>query len=821
MTTTDDVAPVLEPGPAERPRHVRSRRWRTVVLAPVGDGSTRRRASDAVRVGMAVLVIALSVGAIRHPLSFESTVVDAVSPLPNGLHWIVSSLWFLGSIGAMVASVAVALLVRRVRLAVEMVAVVLGTWALCGLLGMVLGVDGGRPNTEAYPGIDPGFPLARVAVATAMVCTVVPYLSRPFRRFVLLLVALAAVAAVLQGAGLPAVVIASLAIGWGLAAALRLAVGSPTGLPSIGEVVDAADELGLTLTGVQPVRPQVWGVARFTATLDGGPADVSIYGRDAADAQFLAKAWRFVWYRDSGPTLSITRLQQVEHEAYLDLAARRAGVGAPDVLLAAMAPSGQEAVLVTRPPAGRALGDLEPDEVTDAVLDAVLGEVGRMRAVGIAHGSLSASSIVVDTSLADAPEVGLRDFRTATSSAPPERIDRDLGGLLIVLGLAAGAQRTVDATVRVLGPTALEAALPQIQASAVDRATRHEVRRQKSLLGELRDGGATAVGVEPPELAEIHRVSPSGLAMGVGALVGIVLIVREFAGVGGILDTLKTAEWPWVLACFVAAQLTNVTQAWSVMGSVSAALPFGPTLGLELANAFTGLVGGTLGTTATIIRYFQRRGLAVSVAVSSGVLVSVANMVAQAALFIASFLLTRGDFDFGTNATTGSSNSGGHNGTLLLLLVVAAVVVVGVVTFVPRLRKMAADKLRPQYTAARDNLRELATQPGKLLQLFGGAAGAQILFAVALGFALKAYGWSLGLPELIVVNTVASLLGGIAPVPGGMGVIEAGMIAGLTAAGVPDTIAVAATITQRLFTCYLPPIWGYPTLAWMRKREYL
>jgi hypothetical protein len=51
--------------------------------------------------------------------------------------------------------------------------------------------------------------------------------------------------------------------------------------------------------------------------------------------------------------------------------------------------------------------------------------------------------------------------------------------------------------------------------------------------------------------------------------------------------------------------------------------------------------------------------------------------------------------------------------------------------------------------------------------------------------------------------------------------LEAGMIAGLTAAGIPDTVAVAATITQRLFTCYLPPIWGYPTLAWMRRREYL
>jgi len=54
-----------------------------------------------------------------------------------------------------------------------------------------------------------------------------------------------------------------------------------------------------------------------------------------------------------------------------------------------------------------------------------------------------------------------------------------------------------------------------------------------------------------------------------------------------------------------------------------------------------------------------------------------------------------------------------------------------------------------------------------------------------------------------------------------MGVIEGGLIAGFTAIGIPDTIAVAATLTARLMTCYLPPIWGYPTLVWMRRRQYL
>jgi uncharacterized membrane protein len=44
---------------------------------------------------------------------------------------------------------------------------------------------------------------------------------------------------------------------------------------------------------------------------------------------------------------------------------------------------------------------------------------------------------------------------------------------------------------------------------------------------------------------------------------------------------------------------------------------------------------------------------------------------------------------------------------------------------------------------------------------------------------------------------------------------------GVTSAGVPQDQAVAAVFIQRLFTAYLPPIWGYVTLAWMRRREYV
>ena len=42
-----------------------------------------------------------------------------------------------------------------------------------------------------------------------------------------------------------------------------------------------------------------------------GPLAVTFYGRDASDAQLVTKTWRYLFYRDSGPALTLTRLQQV------------------------------------------------------------------------------------------------------------------------------------------------------------------------------------------------------------------------------------------------------------------------------------------------------------------------------------------------------------------------------------------------------------------------------------------------------------------------------------------------------------------------------
>jgi tRNA A-37 threonylcarbamoyl transferase component Bud32 len=542
------------------------------------------------------------------------------------------------------------------------------------------------------------------------------------------MISLGAIASVWRGSGLPIDVVASLVIGWGTAAVVHLCLGSPAGFPSASEVTDAAGELGIDLVSVSAKERQEWGLARFGAVDDAGrPVEVSIYGRDASDAQLLAKLWRFVWYRDSGPTLALTRLQQVEHEAYLTLLAGHAGVQVPDIVVVGTSEDTGDAVLVTRPLPGRPLASLGPDDLGDDTLDEVFAAVARLRAAGIAHGAISGEAFL----LANDGSVSIRDLRQASSGASADRLERDRAAAVVTVGLAVGPDRAVAAAIRSGGADQMGATLARLQRAGFDKGLRDQLRGHKELLGQLRDAGAAATGVDPPQLAEVHRVSTSSLLMGLGAVVGLYLIVQEFSGIDDLGATLKSADWWWVGVAFVLAQLTNVAQAVSVLGSVSTPLPFGPTIGLELANAFTGLVAGTVGTTATIIRYFQRRGLAVSVAVSSGVLCSLANMAVQATLFVVAFFFSHSNFTFASEQTSSSGgSSSGSDTTWLLLLLVLGLAAVGAVTLVPRFRHRAVDKLKPQVDAARTNLRELAGQPSKLVRLFGGAVVSQVLFAL-------------------------------------------------------------------------------------------
>ncbi len=911
-TPVTSAPPGTDPAPRPpSPGRWSARSWRAILFAPVGDGQRRRRGSDAFRVGLSLVVVVLCWLATRVNPSSEKALIDVVTPAPDGIKWLVTSLAWVGSFGLVAVVVVLALVSRRIEVIRDTILAGAGAWLVCVGLGLALGPDGGRSPAQAPHGFDLTFPVARVAAAVAVASAAMPYLSRWVQRAVIVTIAVLAVTTMVSGYGLPVAIAASLAVGILSTGVVHLVFGSPLGLPSAAEVLLLLEDLGIPAADVVPAPRQTWGYGRFNARLDGDGLDISVYGRDASDAQLLAKTSRFLLYRDSGPTLTFTRRQQVEHEAYLTLMADRAGARVARVLAAGPAGPAKDALLVTRPPTGRRLSELVPfalpaDEdpagpangfagddstgpangsagdgpagpvngsagdgpagpvngpiaadggpvvvtgrseatsprptrslgaadgpvpgppptdpaLTDEALDGIFGQVLALRGAGIAHGALSTETIV----LADDGRSGLVDLRSAATVATPDQLDRDLAATMAAAALVAGPERTAAAAARMVPNDALAAALPFLQRAALDPVASRTLRGKKAILVALRDEGAKTAGIEVPKLIEPRRVSWINLILVLGTLIGGWALIGVLVNVTKSWSTITGAKWGWVAAVFVLSQAVYPTLAVTTVGSVTDTLPYGRTVALEVANTFVSLAGGSMGALATRVRFFQQQGYDATLAVSSGVLISTASWIVKGGLFVIAIPIAISQFHFDSSPSSTGGGSGSSTSHLVWLIVVAVVVVgvlLGLVFAIPRWRRLAAARLRPKASEVWNHLKVLATHPRNLVEIFGGEIAGQLLVAMALGAALHAFDQHLSLASLLIVLTLGSMLGGVSPVPGGMGVVEAGMILGLTAAGIPQDQAVAAVFVQRLFTAYLPPIWGWFCLIWMRKREYL
>jgi len=253
---------------------------------------------------------------------------------------------------------------------------------------------------------------------------------------------------------------------------------------------------------------------------------------------------------------------------------------------------------------------------------------------------------------------------------------------------------------------------------------------------------------------------------------------------------------------------------------------------LEYAIQFIALaVPSSAARLALDVRFFGRNGTEGGGAVSIGVIDGVCGFIVQVVLIAMISLSGLASLELGGGGATPTSSTGDPSASVghRLLILTAVLVVLGVIVTlavpkyrravrlaVPRYRAM----LHAQASSATTALRVLRLPP-KVGMIFAGNLGAQLLEAVILGLCLRAFGHHATMAELILVNTIASLLAGFMPVPGGMGVAEAAYTAGLVALGVPSAPAMSTAIAFRMVTYYLPPIWGAIAMRWLRQHAYL
>src|SRR5262249_3027834 len=281
------------------------------------------------------------------------------------------------------------------------------------------------------------------------------------------------------------------------------------------------------------------------------------------------------------------------------------------------------------------------------------------------------------------------------------------------------------------------AALPLLQKPALTLATRHALHHEKDLLDTLQQRVTDVADVPMLTPVELRRVKPITIALIFGLLIALWAILSQVGSVKELFDTLKTADWAWVVVVALFTQSAQVAYAFTTIGSVDERIPLGPAVLMQYAVSFTNMVLPT-GAASTLmnIRFLQKQGTGVAVATSSGVLCGLSGTVAQFVLFIVTALVIGQSLDL-------DEIGGSGDDALILLAVIVVAIVVGAVVFVPKLRHVVTEKVWPQVRAGMHNLWSVFTTPRKLLLVLGGSFGAQLVNSFGLAAALAAYGGQL------------------------------------------------------------------------------
>ena len=762
---------------------------------------------------LTIVVLTLAARHVGDVTPSERAFFDLFNTLPGDLEPLFRALYRLGTLWAVGLVVVAALVGRRWRLARDLFGAGVLAWAVGRSIAEAVGAHesiGRSVRLAAGFGGVPPFPAVRLAVTVAVIAVAAPYVTRPTRVVGYVLVAGVAVAAMYLGTTVPVDVFAGIVLGWGVAALVHVAFGSPGRRPTLSQVVDALTQLGVDARDAQLADRQPASSTLVLAHDDAGPLRVKVIGRDDARGRRFERVRNSLLYRGAGPRISTSRVAQVEHEAYLLLAAAQSGVPVPQVV-AAGSGGPRAAVLVTRPVDGRALHELTADDADDAFLADLWRSVRHLHDAHVVHDDLDPEHVIVADGRA-----WFAGFDDAQQSADPELAARDVAQLLVASAALAGPQRAVDAAIAGVGPDAVARALPRLQPAALSPSTRAMcASSHRDLVGhldELRHVGAAAVGIEAPELEQLRRVSVTSAAMAIGALVAVAFLLADVGDPGEVWATMRAADWSYFALALVLSLVANVAYAIALQGTVRVRLPMVETTEVQLGMSFSNLAVPAIGGQGMQVRFLQKLGVDLPSAVAAGgVLSAFGGLVAALGLFALALVVEPARVDLSLIPTSGL--------LLVTLLAIAVVVVTGaIVGLLPRLRA----KVFPPLSRALSTMWEAFRSPWQLALLIGGNVVASLLATWCLMACLAAFGGHASFWSLLAANIGVVTIASIVPIPGGgTAVGTVGLSAVLVSFGVSREVAVAAVLANQLAYYYLPAVPGWFATRDLIRRDYL
>ncbi|MET0628715.1 MAG: lysylphosphatidylglycerol synthase transmembrane domain-containing protein [Acidimicrobiia bacterium] len=649
-----------------------------------------------------------------------------------------------------------------------------------------------------------------LATVAASFVILAPFLSHRWRRAGAVTIVVFALLRLVLSAQLPAEVFFALALGAAVGAAVLLAFGRPDQHPTMAAIAASLSVSGFAPKRLDPSDDDSHGSRVYRATLtDDAQLVAKVRSPAERSADLLYRVYRYLRFKNVGDERPFSSLRRsVEHEALVALQARDVGVRTPR--LRAIAEVGTDSMLLAYDDVdGTPLDDLPDGDVDDRLLCSIWAQAAILRRHRIAHRDLHHANVVVDAH----HDPWLIDFAFAEVAVADSQLDSDVAELLAALALVVGVTRAVDTAMDGIGADAVRAALPRLQPNALSGSTRAALRRRHGLLKELQKAVAERCHVSEPEFVPLARIDRKTVVTAVMLVLVTYFLLPQVADLPAILDQVRDANWVWFVPVVAASMLTYVGATTAIEGSVPEFLRVIPTFLAQVAASFAGtLAPASVGGLALNVRYLQKSGIDPAVAVPAVGLNAVAGFAVHI-LMLVGFLVWAGRSAFGSIKLPDPQ---------VLVYGVAVVGVLAVVTFaIPWVRRTLAERLVPVLRRSASGLGVVLRQPLKLALLLGGSFIVTSGYVTAMYFSTRAFGGDLTFAQVGAVYLVGSAVASAAPTPGGLGALEAAVIAGLVAAGMPNSVAVPAVFLFRLATFWFPILPGWGSFTYMQREDYL
>jgi glycosyltransferase 2 family protein len=587
-----------------------------------------------------------------------------------------------------------------------------------------------------------------------------------------------------------------LLIGW----LVRWALAAQSVRPSAAELVPWLTGHGVPL-GDLSASDRHGHVRLEGALTDGTPVEVHLADRDTRGSGLARRLWSLVRLRPGvvGP-IALSSREEIERLALACSLAQRAGVHCPDVLLLDQTPREALVLVLTRPRGDTPDASLTPSETSN-----LFKALRSLHDAGIAHRDLRARNLCLTADWA-----GFRSLGAAMPGASALARRIDVAQLLATIARSeAGPAGAVAAMRAGYGPVDEQAVAAVLQPVALAPWGWSAMRDTQGSLAGVRHELLGADAAVPP--ARLERFRWRTVLTTVALIAAAYLLIGQISKVN-LLGTLRTTNPGWFAVAVVGSAITYLAAAENLAAFVPKRLSPVNGFFVQLSTAFVGVaMPPTVGHVAVNARYLHRQGVDEGSIGAAVALSQIVNIVTTVLLLVAFGLLT------GSGLSRFKIAPGGD--VLIGLAVIVAII--AVLFAVPRTRAKLIGIVWPHLRAAWPRLLEAASQPLRLAASAGANLGLTAAYLLAFMAALWAVGAHPAILPAAVVYLAGNAVGSAAPTPGGLGGVEAVLVAGLTAMGIPAAEAISGVLVFRVATFWLPIPAGWLSYLWLQRRGTL